>query len=398
MLRFTLLVAPLAGVLAAFDASLPLPLSSHPLQHQPIPAKSKRALHQSRYGKTLMATPALDPLFPGYGTHFAYVYVGTPPQRQSVIIDTGSAYTGFPCASCVQCGQHTDPYFDPSASTSKTIPNCKGELCHLSMTYTEGSSWFAYAVVDTFYVGGIRAPTGPPPYAFANYFACQTSVTGLFESQLADGILGLAMMSTSMNYQMVTSAVASSKVFALCFRNGGGIFTVGGVDQRLNVGAIQYTKLIENPNGWYVTFLQDIGLKMPSGKVVQLNLPSTSTSKLDRLAVIDSGTTDSYLPASFFPMFAEYFQAIAGIAYTTDDMEMSDALLAKLPDIQLAFNDLAGKPFVVNMPVASYVEDVGNGMFGFRLFFTEDSGTILGANFMSGIAVLNACRPISVLM
>ena len=30
------------------------------------------------------------PLFPGYGTHYAYVYVGTPPQRQSVIIDTGT--------------------------------------------------------------------------------------------------------------------------------------------------------------------------------------------------------------------------------------------------------------------------------------------------------------------
>jgi hypothetical protein len=27
----------------------------------------------------------LTPLFPGYGTHFAYVFVGTPPQRQSVI-------------------------------------------------------------------------------------------------------------------------------------------------------------------------------------------------------------------------------------------------------------------------------------------------------------------------
>ena len=31
----------------------------------------------------------LAPLYPGYGTHYAYIYVGTPPKRQSVIIDTG---------------------------------------------------------------------------------------------------------------------------------------------------------------------------------------------------------------------------------------------------------------------------------------------------------------------
>ena len=29
------------------------------------------------------------PLFPGLGTHYVDIYVGTPPQRQSVIVDTG---------------------------------------------------------------------------------------------------------------------------------------------------------------------------------------------------------------------------------------------------------------------------------------------------------------------
>jgi len=38
------------------------------------------------------------PLFQGMGTHYADVWVGTPPQRQSVIIDTGSSSTAFPCA------------------------------------------------------------------------------------------------------------------------------------------------------------------------------------------------------------------------------------------------------------------------------------------------------------
>jgi hypothetical protein len=41
------------------------------------------------------------PLSQGYGTHFANVWVGSPtPQRKTVIVDTGSHYTAFPCSGC----------------------------------------------------------------------------------------------------------------------------------------------------------------------------------------------------------------------------------------------------------------------------------------------------------
>jgi hypothetical protein len=37
------------------------------------------------------------PLSQGYGTHYVHLWVGSPtPQRQSVIVDTGSHFTGFP--------------------------------------------------------------------------------------------------------------------------------------------------------------------------------------------------------------------------------------------------------------------------------------------------------------
>ena len=42
----------------------------------------------------------------GYGTHYAYIWVGTPPQRQSVIVDTGSFHTAFPCEPCSNCGDY----------------------------------------------------------------------------------------------------------------------------------------------------------------------------------------------------------------------------------------------------------------------------------------------------
>ena len=63
------------------------------------------------------------PLSQGYGTHLANVWVGSPhPQRKTVIVDTGSHFTAFPCQGCDKCGgaYHTDPYFDPLKSGKST--------------------------------------------------------------------------------------------------------------------------------------------------------------------------------------------------------------------------------------------------------------------------------------
>ena len=74
------------------------------------------------------------PVHQGYGTHFATMWVGTPPQRKSVIIDTGSHYTAFPCKGCLNCGEehHTDPLFDPDESSTfhaLTCSECQSASC-----------------------------------------------------------------------------------------------------------------------------------------------------------------------------------------------------------------------------------------------------------------------------
>ena len=60
---------------------------------------------------------------------YSLIYVGTPPQRQTVILDTGSSILAFPCdswfllclliVSCTTCGTHQNHPFAPSLS--KTI-------------------------------------------------------------------------------------------------------------------------------------------------------------------------------------------------------------------------------------------------------------------------------------
>jgi hypothetical protein len=106
------------------------------------------------------------PLSQGYGTHFANVWVGTPtPQRKTVIVDTGSHYTAFPCTGCVKCGapHHTDPYFRPENSITFQRLQCNecqdGVAC-------ENGKWYVISDLSV-----------PPLLALSPFFLTVTRIT-----------------------------------------------------------------------------------------------------------------------------------------------------------------------------------------------------------------------------
>lgn len=69
----------------------------------PVPPFSFELEQQTKMrGRRLLNTSA--PLYEGIGTHYSFIWVGTPPQRVSVIMDTGSHHTAFPCVGC-NCGK-----------------------------------------------------------------------------------------------------------------------------------------------------------------------------------------------------------------------------------------------------------------------------------------------------
>jgi Xylanase inhibitor N-terminal len=129
----------------------------------------------------------------GYGTHYAHAWVGSPtPQRKTLIVDTGSHYTAFPCKGCRNCGDHTsDQYYDFEQSDDFHVlqcnecregVQCQGERCVFSQSYTEGSSWEAYQVRDKFYCGGNDFLGAVDPkdqkYVIDFMFGCQLSLNG----------------------------------------------------------------------------------------------------------------------------------------------------------------------------------------------------------------------------
>lgn len=57
------------------------------------------------------------------------IYLGTPPQKASVIIDTGSDLTWIQSQPCSSCYTQVDPIFDPSKSSTYKKLACSTSLC-----------------------------------------------------------------------------------------------------------------------------------------------------------------------------------------------------------------------------------------------------------------------------
>lgn len=201
------------------------------------PARRSRLSYENRQ----LRAQQVGALYQGYGTHYIDLWCGSnPPQRQTVIVDTGSAVTAFPCSGCSDhCGKdyHIDQVFDEHLSNSFEILDCnecmrgrctvvsgnpKNNNCVIGMSYQEGSSWTAFEARDYCYVGGPHGmpldvvigdkntPAAPKKdvdkngestadidpalastHAFPLVFGCQTKLTGLFKTQVSTGLFML---------------------------------------------------------------------------------------------------------------------------------------------------------------------------------------------------------------
>jgi Xylanase inhibitor N-terminal len=285
-------------------------------------------------------------LYQGYGTHYADLWCGKPTaQRQTVIVDTGSGVTAFPCVGCDPdaCGvpkYHLDPLFDPDLSSSYHKLGCSecqrgtcdsNSECHIGMSYQEGSSWYAFEVTDSCYVGGIHDVSLPsdnagkddldpfhaPAFRFPLTFGCQTKLTGLFKTQLADGIMGMDHAEPAFWYQ-ASNKLGLPRKFSLCFsrsptasRQGtnAGAMTIGGTDSRLHGSEMVYSS-VSAGGGFYDVTIRQVYLRQGGGesaaydagaKVVPLLSAPTS-------GIVDSGTTELRIVKS--PFFARIIHSV----------------------------------------------------------------------------------------
>jgi len=304
----------------------------------------------------------------GYGTHYASAWVGHPtPQRKTLIVDTGSHYTAFPCTGCKDCGlkHHTDPYYSPEKSDTFHVLQCNecregvtcqdNDKCIFSQSYTEGSSWEAYQVRDRFYCGGNDYLGAVDPldqkYMIDFMFGCQLSLNGLFVSQLADGIIGMSMYDTTLTKQMYSKGKLEHNMFALCYRRelgsskrgvSAGSMMLGGVSNSLDTSPMIYAKNMATV-GFYTVYVKNIYIRSGGGQSaktslsgnqriyrVPLNVHKVNSGKG---VIVDSGTTDTYLNKNMAKGFNKMWKKVTGREYSHSPLSLDDEQLRSLPTI-----------------------------------------------------------------
>lgn len=394
--------------------------------------------------KISRSSPQTIPVFQGYGAYYLDLYVGSPPQRQTFMIDTGSEHIAIPCTGCKDCGkaQHTDAPFHPSASlTFKDLScsECLGgtcsldrDACHIGSKYIEGSSWSGTEVEDVIYPGGFHndvlntntpirddddvysgaIPINALKYAFHLKFACMESNEGEFKKQKADGIIGLNMNKGSFWKQMWNSGAMVVPQFSMCIRKHPfsslkksdspiGTLTLGGIDDRLQSSEMVFMDLDQTrKSSFYQVHISRIfvipgGGQRLRGDAPDLDLGATllvedDEPMLNRKGVIlDSGTTDTILPAELKPSFDRAWMDIMGFPFPEQDVEVSSKELRKWPTIVFEMKGGQENSFIA-FPSSSYMSlSVLTGRYVPSLWMHDKFGTsILGSNFMRSHNVL----------
>ncbi|KAL3805465.1 hypothetical protein ACHAW5_007137 [Stephanodiscus triporus] len=393
------------------------------------------------YGRSLLGAAGgddahyeADALYQGYGTHYIDLYVGSPvPQRQTVIVDTGSSVTSFPCTGCDGCGATSD--------------------------FGAVSSGKSYHTDD---------------------------VTGLFRTQLEDGIMGMDnrkgafWLQVREHYERMgygggddddeggegdeEGGSFDPSRFSLCYDRkplsqdlrsgvGSGALTLGGSDPLLHDTPMVYASNVTPDGGWYNVRVRAAFLRKNGGTLI--SGPVTSTTPANDVVVddarylrvhasedalnggvagviIDSGTTDTYLPHALLEPFEKAWEeALGGTGvmgkYDNDPREMTPEEVRSLPTILLVLrgheqsnavnveNAVVGMTrshadmfpsdnnlpeedpvsdvdVVVAIPPEHYMEESSQlpGLYTSRVYFTERymAQPILGSNFLMGHEVL----------
>eukprot|EP01068_Selenidium_serpulae_P005601 Selendium_serpulae@DN4099_c0_g1_i1.p1 len=295
-----------------------------------------------------------------YAYYFVDVFVGSsfPPQRQSVILDSGSSLLAFPCDFCSECGTHLDPPYDMTKSSTAHFVECDGRCpcepetnrCKYVVQYEEGSKISGYYIKDRIQLGINIKPQGRfnetepvnqtdlkfepetparraltqlksalehmqsflrsgkrvlsiPSVTTSAYMGCHKQETNLFVSQEASGVMGISFRSddeepTVMN-SMFEEHGFSNRVFAICLSHFGGELTVGGFSN-WQVKPFQTLSAVDSHvTDEPVTFVPLVSRKNYSIAVRGLHIGSETISKqidFEAPAMLDTGTTYTLFP------------------------------------------------------------------------------------------------------
>ncbi|RHY27621.1 hypothetical protein DYB32_007274 [Aphanomyces invadans] len=277
--------------------------------------------------------------------------------------------------------------------------------------YSEGSSWKAVVVEDNVWLGDSAVSDVDNKFSTRYRFGCQNHETGLFTTQVADGIMGLstkgrcgrtidahdvALAVPNVVKKLFLEDKINQNVFSLCFTPTGGAMTVGS---HLNTAHHQenmtFAQVSFDSTGWYALEVRGIRIH---GEDIHIDSPRLLNG--GRKVIVDSGTTDSYLPAALNDEFNRVFKTVVGKeyitggteGYTKDEIELLPTIEYVLagrggvltPSTRLMTmwdTGVDGNDVVMSIPPTRYLKKKAGRYFS-TILLDEAGGGIVGASLM----------------
>ncbi|CAI7722121.1 plasmepsin V [Plasmodium vivax] len=176
-----------------------------------------------------------------YAYYFLDIDIGTPEQRISLILDTGSSSLSFPCAGCKNCGVHMENPFNLNNSKTSSILYCENEECPFKLNCVKGKceymqSYCEGSQISGFYFSDVVSVVSynNERVTFRKLMGCHMHEESLFLYQQATGVLGMSLskpqgIPTFVNL-LFDNAPQLKQVFTICISENGGELIAGGYD------------------------------------------------------------------------------------------------------------------------------------------------------------------------
>jgi hypothetical protein len=288
--------------------------------------------------------------------YYATVSVGNPPQKFKLDFDTGSSDLWFPSISCSDCKGKT--LYNPRKS--KTY---KKDGRPWNITYGDQSHSGGIMAKDDVNLAGLIIKNQAIEMA--------TSISGQFEQDTIDGLLGLAFPSISTVSgtktpveNLITQGLIKNPIFGVFLgkhsQGGGGEYVFGGYD-KTKVGGTLTTVPVDNSQGFW-----------------QINVDSMSMGGQKTSSafsgILDTGTTLLLFPASNAKALAKK----VGAKDNGDGTYTISCDKTKLQDLEFS---IAGAKFTV--PAADLIfESNGKGRCTAAFGYSGMDFAILGDVFI----------------
>ncbi|XP_012568516.1 aspartic proteinase PCS1-like [Cicer arietinum] len=175
--------------------------------------------------------------------------VGTPPQKVTMVLDTGSELSWLHCTKL----PNLNFIFNPHLSTSYTPNPCTSpicttktrdlinpvtcdahKLCHVIVSYADSSSLEGNLATDTFFIGG----TAQPRIAFG---CMDTDTSTNPEDSKTTGLMGMDLGALSFINQMGLSKFS----YCISGKDSTGVLILGDGANFPRLGRLSYTPLVK---------------------------------------------------------------------------------------------------------------------------------------------------------